>query len=147
MLGDLESVVWNQKQALRGEVWGREELGFKLRGGEKEADEAGGSETKSPSTGTCCCPVPISQMEKLSLKEFLTEEMRNRGAVEWFSHSAMGTCACSQPVSKPSQTGAERETGFHPCFLPPWPPCQAGSLPSLPHNFRCPSSFLAHLSL
>ena len=75
-------MVWSQKQASRGEVWGSEELGFRLRGREKEEDEAGGSEAKSPSTGTCCCPVPISKMEKLSLKEFLTEEMRNRDVIE-----------------------------------------------------------------
>mgnify|MGYP007134341486 CR=1 FL=1 len=35
----LESVVWSQKQASRGEVWGSEELGFRgERGGEKEED-------------------------------------------------------------------------------------------------------------
>lgn len=75
-------MVWSQKQASRGEVWGSEELGFRPRGGEKEEAEAGESETKSPSTETCCCPVPISKMEKLSLKEFLTEEMRNRAVIE-----------------------------------------------------------------
>ena len=37
---DLESVVWSQKQASRGEVWGSEELGFRLRGAEKEEAEA-----------------------------------------------------------------------------------------------------------
>ena len=52
-------MVWNQKQALKGEVWGGEELGFKLRGGEQE-EEAGGSETKSLSTGLAAalCPFP-----------------------------------------------------------------------------------------
>lgn len=133
-------MVWNQKQALKGEVWGSEELGFKLRGGEKE-EEAGGSETKSPSTGTCCCPVPISQMDKLSPKEFLTEETRNRDVVEWFSHSAMGTRACSQPVSKPGRTGAEREPGSilafcHRGLLVSWVP--AISPPQLLLSFKLP---------
>lgn len=128
-------VVWKQKQELRGEVWGSEELGLKLRGGEKEEDEAGGSETKSPSTGTCCCPVPISQMEKLSLKEFLTEETRNRDAVEWFSHSAMGTRACSQPVSKPSRTGQREKPGSIPAF------CHCGLLVRLGPCHLSPTTF------